>query len=217
VTLGLAVVVSAIGYLSLVLGELAPKRIALGNPERIASLMARPMRALSKVAAPAVRLLSLSTDGIVRLFGLRETGGPPVTEQEIRILIRQGTEAGVFEATEQDMVENVFHLGDRSVASLMTPRPDVVFLSAGDTADRLRDVLSDYHFSRYPLRGADSDDVIGIVRAKDVLLDVLEGGEIRLEALARPALCTQSPAGASSRPGGSSGDAAASDARPYFR
>lgn len=188
VTLGLAVVVSGIGYLSLVLGELAPKRIALSNPERIASLVARPMRLLSKVAAPAVRLLSLSTDGIVRLFGVRETGGPPVTEQEIRILMRQGTEAGVFEATEHDMVENVFHLGDRAVASLMTPRPDVVFLEVGDTTGRLREVLAEHRFSRFPLRGESADDVIGIVRAKDVLLRVLEEDEFNLEAVARPAL-----------------------------
>jgi putative hemolysin len=187
-TLGLATVVAGIGYLSLVLGELAPKRIALGNAERIASLVSRPMRLLSRIAAPAVRLLSISTDAVVRLVGARKTSEPPITEQEVRILIRQGTEAGVFEESEQDMVENVFHLGDRTAASLMTPRPDVVFLDARDAKERLHEVLAAHRFSRYPLRGPESDDVVGIVRAKDVLLDVLQGDEVDLANLARPPL-----------------------------
>ena len=187
-TIGLVLVVSGIGYLSLVLGELAPKRIALGNPERIASLVARPMRLLSKIAAPVVRLLSLSTDVVIRLAGAKESKEPPVTEQEIRILIRQGTESGVFEPIEQDMVESVFHLGDRSVASLMTPRPDVVFLRVGDTADRVQEVLAEHHFSRYPLREMDSDEMLGIVRAKDILLEVLRGETLDLTSIARPAL-----------------------------
>ena len=187
-TIGLTVVVAAIGYLSLVLGELAPKRIALARAERIASLIARPMRFLSIVASPAVRLLGVSSDAVVRLLGVSETKGPPISEQEIRILIRQATEAGVFAVKEQEMVESVFHLGDRTVSSIMTPRPDVVFLDIDDTSDHLREVLSTHRFSRFPVRGNREDDVAGIVRAKDILVRVLEGEGVDLRSVIRKAL-----------------------------
>ncbi|MGH7598702.1 MAG: hemolysin family protein, partial [bacterium] len=113
ISLGLIVVI--ITYLSLIIGELVPKRLALNNPERIASAVVKPMRLLAKVASPAVRLLSSSTNAILRLLGVKPSTEPPVTEEEIKIMIEQGKQAGVFEKAEQDIVERVFRLGDQRV------------------------------------------------------------------------------------------------------
>ncbi|HCF86929.1 MAG TPA: hypothetical protein DEV72_17235, partial [Ktedonobacter sp.] len=120
----LTVVVAGITYLSLVIGELVPKRIALNNPERIAIFMVAPMRTLSTIASPFIHLLSISTEGILRLIGLRPSGEPPITEEEINVLIEEGTQIGTFEAAEQDMIERIFRMGNRRVNSLMTHRPD---------------------------------------------------------------------------------------------
>jgi putative hemolysin len=117
---GLAIVI--ITFLTLVLGELVPKRLALNHPEPIASVMAIPMQMLSKITTPVVYLLSISTEAILRLLGIRPSTEPLITEEEIRGLIEQGTEEGTFEEAEQDMVERVFRLGDRPVSALMSPR-----------------------------------------------------------------------------------------------
>ncbi|MGD9890605.1 MAG: hemolysin family protein, partial [Dehalococcoidia bacterium] len=120
---GVALVVLGITYLSLVVGELVPKRLALQFPESLASTIARPMRVLSTVAAPVVALLSLSTDLVLRLLGVRAQAESPVSEEEIKLLIQQSTAAGVFEAAEEEMVAGIFRLGDRRVNELMVPRP----------------------------------------------------------------------------------------------
>src|SRR6266550_3135807 len=124
-TVQLGIVVIVITYLSLVIGELVPKRIALNNPERIAMSMVTPMRVLSAIASPFIHLLSLSTEGILRLIGLRPSADPPITEEEINVLLEEGTQIGTFEAAEQDMIERIFRLGDRRVSILMTHRPDI--------------------------------------------------------------------------------------------
>lgn len=112
------IVVLVITYFSLIVGELVPKRLALNNPERIASIVAIPMRALAALASPIVYLLSGSTEMVLRVLGITPSDEPQVTEEEIKILIEQGTEAGTFEEAEQDMVERIFRLGDRPVSSL---------------------------------------------------------------------------------------------------
>jgi putative hemolysin len=124
IAFGLVVII--VTYFTLVLGELLPKRLALNNPEAIATFVAIPMHTLTKIATPVVNFLSASTNMIVRGLGMTPYLEPPVTEEEIKILIEQGTEAGTFEEAEQDMVERVFRLGDRPVSSFMTPRPDSV-------------------------------------------------------------------------------------------
>src|SRR5690606_4376053 len=106
-----------------IIGELVPKRIALNNPEKIASLIAKPMTLLSRFAAPVVAVLSVSTNAIFRLLGIKPPGDAPISEEELKLLIEQGTQAGVFHETEQDIVERVFRLGDKRVTALMTPRP----------------------------------------------------------------------------------------------
>lgn len=187
-TIGVAVVVLAITYLSLVIGELVPKRLALQNPERVAAIIAQPMTLLSRLAAPFVNLLSLSTDLVVRLLGVKPSQDPPVTEEEIRLLIEQGTEAGVFEVAEQDIVEEVFRLGDRTVSDLMTPRPRIVWLDADSSPEEQWQVIAASDYSYFPLYRASRDNVMGIVSVKDIWTQAVRGQPIDLVALARPPL-----------------------------
>jgi putative hemolysin len=162
-------VVLIITYLSLIIGELVPKRLALNNPERIAAFVAIPMKTLATLAAPAVHLLSTSTDMILRLLGITPSMEPQVTEEEIRILIEQGTEAGTFEEAEQDMVERVFRLGDRPVSSLMTPRPDIVWLDLEDSPEENRNKIVENAYSRYPICQGGLDNVLGVIPVTDLL------------------------------------------------
>src|SRR5688500_2256333 len=120
-----ALVVALITFLSLVIGELVPKRIALGNAERVAALVARPMGAIARAARPLVRLLGASTRAVLRLFGMKDVPSPGLTEEEIHALVEQGAESGAVPAVEHAIVESVFRLGDRQVASIMTARPDL--------------------------------------------------------------------------------------------
>ncbi|MGM3308170.1 hemolysin family protein [Anabaena sp. WFMT] len=163
------VVVLVITYLSLIVGELVPKRLALNNPEGVASSVAIPMRALATLAAPVVYLLSASTDAVLRLLGITPSNEPQVTEEEIKILIEQGTEAGTFEEAEQDMVERVFRLGDRPVTYLMTPRPDIVWLDLDDSPEENRHKMVESAYSRYPVCQEGLDNVLGIIPVTDLL------------------------------------------------
>ncbi|BAY16953.1 putative hemolysin [Anabaenopsis circularis NIES-21] len=163
------IVVLIITYLSLIIGELVPKRLALNNPERIAAFVAIPMRALAALASPAVHLLSASTELVLRILGITPSDEPQVTEEEIKILIEQGTEAGTFEEAEQDMVERVFRLGDRPVSSFMTPRPDIIWLDLEDTAEENRQKMTENGYSRYPVCQGGLDNVLGIIPVTDLL------------------------------------------------
>lgn len=173
VSLGLVVLV--ITYLSLVIGELVPKRIALNHPERIASAVAGPMNFLSRASAPLVALLSASTEGVLRLLGVRRTEEPPVTEEEIAMLLEQGTQAGVFEEAEQDIVERVFWLGDQRVASLMTPRRKVVWLDVEAPPGEYRETMARHRYSRFLVCDGSLDRVLGMVEVKDLWARTLAG------------------------------------------
>ncbi|MBD2103814.1 hemolysin family protein [Leptolyngbya sp. FACHB-261] len=166
--LGLGIVVAVITYLSLVVGELVPKRLALNNPERIASTVATPMGQLSKIAAPVVHLLGMSTDLVMRMLGIRASTEPPITEEEIQVLIEQGTQAGMFEQAEQDMVERVFRLGDQQVSALMTPRRQVVWLDLDDSLEENRHKMLNSIHSRFPVCQGSLDNVLGIIQVKDL-------------------------------------------------
>jgi putative hemolysin len=183
--LGLAIVVAATTYLSLVIGELVPKRLALSSPERIALAVARPMRALSIIAAPAVRLLSLSTELVLRVLGLHLSEEAPVTEEEIKVLLQQGTEAGVFQEAEQDMVESVLLLDERRAAGLMTPRPEIAWLDVGDPPEEIRRKVIASPYSRFPVCEGSLDNVLGEVEARDLLARSLCGESWDLRALLR--------------------------------
>ena len=173
--LGLAVVVLSITYLSLVVGELVPKRVGLNNPEGIAKIVARPMSALSRLASPVVQLLSFSTSAVLRLLRTRPPEGPPVTEDEVRVMIEQATDAGVFEKTEREMVESIFRLGDRRVTALMTPRVDMAWLDVNSPTEEIARQIAASHYSRLPVCDRHPDNVLGVVKAKDLLSVVLAG------------------------------------------
>jgi putative hemolysin len=163
------VAILIVTYLTLIIGELVPKRLALNNPEPIASIVAIPMQMLSKIASPFASFLSISTDTVLRLLGIRPSREPQITEEEIRVLIEQGTEEGTFEEAEQDMVERVFRLGDRPVNSFMTPRPDIVWLDLEDSIEENRQKIIDGGYSRYPVCQGELDNVLGIIPVTDLL------------------------------------------------
>ncbi len=186
--ISLAIVVIGITFTSIVLGELVPKRIGQMYAEGIARLVAKPMGVLSWIATPFVRALSASTDTLLRLLGARESREPPVTEEEIQVLMQQGATAGVFEAAEQQMVRNVFRLDERKLASLMVPRADIVYLDI--TADPVinQHKIETAHYSRFPVCRGDLSDVVGFARAKDLLAQAISGQPLDLTARMSPAL-----------------------------
>jgi putative hemolysin len=186
--LSLALVVSVITYLSLVIGELVPKRIALSNPEAIACQVAGPMRFLSRLTAPLVHILSGSTDGMLRLLGVKASEEPEITEEEIKALIRQGTESGVFEEVEHDMVQRVFRLGDRPIRSMMTPRTEIAWLDLEEPLEAsLKEVLESTH-SRFPVARGNLDNCVGTIRIRTLLTAVVENQPVNLESMMQPPL-----------------------------
>ena len=185
---GFGLIVLLTAYLSLIIGELVPKRLALQSPERIASTIARPMQVISVITAPIVKLLSASTNIVLLLIGARKSDEPPVSEEEIKAMIQEGIEAGVFEESEHDMVEGIFRLGDRRISTAMTPRPDITWLNLEDTAEenRAKIIASDY--SRFPVCDSDPDHVVGLLQTKDLLSKMLDGGEFDLRSVMREPL-----------------------------
>ena len=182
----LVLVVLAITYLTLVLGELVPKRLALARPERTAAAVAGLMRALSALFRPVVRLLSGSTGLVVRLLGVRPSAEPPVTEEEITLLLRQGAAAGVFSEVERSMLQGVFRLNDLPVGALATPRTEIDWLDVEDPPEEtLRRLLASPH-SVLPVADGNLDRVRGVVRAKDLLAHRLTTGRVDLQAVLRP-------------------------------
>jgi putative hemolysin len=186
-SVALGLVVISISFVSIVLGELVPKRIALHNPERIAATLSGPMIVVSKLFRPLVWLLGRVTDFVLKLMGIEPGTEPPVTEEEIHLLIDQGTQAGVFEESEQDMVEGVFSLSDQRVYSLMTPRPDIIWLDIEDSLDDMRKKISESVVSRFPVRQGSLDAIMGIVKARDLLMRSLNDEPIVLKDLLKPA------------------------------
>ncbi len=186
--IGLLVVVVLITYLSLVIGELAPKRLGLNNPELVAARLAPAVHLLSRIFAPLVHLLSLSTDLLLRLFGVRAMPEAPVTVEEIKIMIEQGALAGVFETTEQEIVESALHLDDRRISSAMTRRTEIVWLDLERPLEALRAMIVASPHSYFPAAYGNLDEVSGIVRGRDLLAGLLDGPDPTWAALLRPAL-----------------------------
>ena len=187
-TLSLAIMVAVLTYVSLIIGELVPKRIALIHPETIASVIARPMEVVAGVTRPIVFLLSVSTDSILRLFRVRQAKQPGVTADEIRVMLEQGAEEGVFEPTEHELVTNVLNLDERHVGAVLTPRSDVVYVDIRDSVDTLREKLREQPHSVLPLCDGSLDKVLGFVRSTKVLERFLERGQPDLPSLAEPPL-----------------------------
>lgn len=187
---GIAVVlvVGIVTYLSLLVGELVPKRLALQNPERVAMLVAKPMTMLSRVAAPIVHLLGSSSEVILRVLGVRKGEEPPITEEEIAILLQEGTLAGVFSPGEQGLVAGVFDLGEREVRELMTPRYRVVALDVEDPLEENFRIMAESPHHLFPVYEGELDRLIGMAPVKKLWAASLTGQPIDLRALAEPAL-----------------------------
>jgi putative hemolysin len=171
--LSLAIVVTITTYLSLIVGELVPKRMALNNPERLAAALASPMRALSRVAYPVVHLLGRSTEFVLRMLGMKPSTESPVTEEEIRALIEEGARAGTLEEAEREMVERVFRLGDRRIGAVMTPRPEIIWLDRNAPPEAIRGTITRSAHSRFLVAQGSLDNVLGVVHAKDLLVHSL--------------------------------------------
>lgn len=173
-------VVVVITYVSIVVGELVPKRIGQINPEGIARLVARPMNVLAIASRPFVHLLAGSTAVLLRLLGQRETGGPSVTEEEIHALLNEGSEAGVIEKSEHEMVRNVFRLDDRQIGSLMVPRADIVTVDVDRPLDENLALVAESAHSGFPVCRNGLDDILGIVSAKQIFAQMLRGETVDL-------------------------------------
>jgi putative hemolysin len=186
--IGVGVVVVAITFFSLVLGELAPKRIALVHAERIASAVAAPMRFLSRLAFPLVRLLGASTDTVLKIFKVKPSKEPHVTPEEIKILVEQGTALGVFEESEQDMIEGVLRLDERPIGAFMTPRTQMVWIDLADSPEALRTKIVSSRHSRFPVILGSFDNVLGFVSAKDILKQSLSGQPTNIRQALGPPL-----------------------------
>jgi putative hemolysin len=184
--LALGFVVLAITFLSLLIGELVPKRLALANPEKIAAVLAAPMRVLARIAAPFVFVLSRITDAIVSMLRV-STRAEAVTEEEIKGMIEEGARSGVFLEAESEMVGRVFQLGDLAVSALMTPRQKVTVLDVDDAPAVWRQKLLEHPHSRFPVTRGGPENVIGIIKTKDLMVQYLSGKSLDLSAL-HPAL-----------------------------
>lgn len=187
-TLSFVFVVAVITYFSLVLGELVPKRFAMTHPEAIAAAVVPFMGFLSKVTAPAVWLLRVSTEGLLRLLRVPSEREDEVSEDEVRAMIAEGTRTGVFKPKEQEMIEGVLKIADRSVRSVMTSRTDTVWLSINDPSEKVLDQIHASDHSRFPVSGNDVDDVKGFVRVKDLLEQFRRDKTVDLEKVVQDVL-----------------------------
>jgi putative hemolysin len=170
--ISLVIVVIVITYLSLIIGELVPKRLGLYSPERLALALSPSLRLFSTVVSPLVKLLSASTDTILwslRFFGIRQPKEPPISQEEIKVMIEQGTAAGAFEEAEQDIIERVFSLNDQRVGRLMIPRSKIVWLDLNDDPSSIRVTLHANDFTRFPVCDGEIDKIVGVVHVKNLL------------------------------------------------
>ncbi|WP_077921408.1 hemolysin family protein [Spirosoma sp. 209] len=177
-----------ITFLSLVLGELVPKRIGLNKPEAIAQLVAGPMSILSRVVSPFVWLLTITTEGLLKVLGIRPSTDSAVTEEEIKAIIQEGTEGGEVQLVEQELVDRVFRLGDRNVRSLMTHRSEVTWLDVNLSASQVRKRIAGELHRIYPVCEGSLDKPLGVVRLTDVVEDLLNGQSFDLRSHIQPAL-----------------------------
>ena len=185
-TLAMGIVVVVISYLSLIVGELVPKRLGLSDPERFASALAPVMIGLSRVASPAVRFLSWSTDVVFRLLPFRHSEQPAVTPEEIRLMMREGADSGSFGESEQELVSGVFRLADRRAVELMRSRKDIAWVDLRRSTDELLKVVRENKYSRFPAADGTLDELKGFVHVKDLLAACLDGGGMNIQSVVRP-------------------------------
>jgi putative hemolysin len=189
--IALGIVVIGITFASIVLGELVPKRVAMLYPEAVATVIATPMQWLSRIVSPFVKILSVTTEAIMRLLGLHKHKEAAVTEEEITGLIKEGTHAGVFEKTEHDIVTRALRLDDQHLGALMTPRTDLEFIDLNDTIDNNLNKIADSPFSRFPVCRGNRSEVLGIVHAGDLFEQAIRGqaiSSVDIERAVKPPL-----------------------------
>jgi putative hemolysin len=184
----LGIVVVGITFSSLILGELVPKRIAMQYPEVIAAFIARPMKLLSRAMGPFVKILTLTTDFMLRLLGLHKKKEDVITEEEIAGLLREGTDAGVFEKTEHDIVSRALRLHDQAVAALMTPRMDIHYIDLEDSLEVNLMKIADSPYNRFPVCKGDLTQVVGVVHAGGLFEQSIRGQPVDIAAAAKPPL-----------------------------
>lgn len=173
-TLSTLIIVAVITYLSLVIGELVPKRIALNNPEHIAIIISRPMRAFSVISKPLVAFLSLSTAVVLKVLGITQRLEEPVTEEEIKIMISQGAAMGAFEKEEPELVDNIFRLADLNASDVMTPRTQLQWIDLNSSEEEVRQVITGTQHYRLPVGKDSLDELVGIVQISDIFTRQLQ-------------------------------------------
>jgi putative hemolysin len=186
--IALTLVVVALTYFSVVVGELVPKRLGLLAPEGIASLVARPMNTLAHVARPLVWLLSTSSGLVLRVLGAKRKEEPPVTDDEINVLMEQGAEAGVFHESEQEIVSNVLRLDEQRIAAIMTHRSDIYFIDLDEPEEEIRRRLAESPFERIVVCRDGLDHIAGVLRTSDLLKPMLDGEALHIEVRLREPL-----------------------------
>jgi putative hemolysin len=185
--LAIAIVVAAITYFSLIIGELVPKQIALRNAEGIATRVAPVLRLMSRLTGAAVWLLRVSSEIVLRMLGIRKAPRQLVTAEEVRSLVAEGAETGVFERSEREIIERTLRLDDRSIQTIMTPRHDITWIDVADGPAEIAHKIRESGHSRYPVCRNSPDEVLGIVLARDMLVQAFEGKPFDLQAILRPA------------------------------
>jgi putative hemolysin len=186
--LSLSLVVGIITFLSVIIGELVPKRLALNNPERIASAMAKPMNSLSTMFSPLVNLLNFTSDFFMAALGVRKAKESSVSEEEVRVLIDEGLSAGVFKKAEKEMVESVFELDEQSAGDLMTPRARMIWLSLDDPDEENWRRIAGSGHSHFPVYHDTRDNVVGMISVKSLWANLSLAGRVELRALVTPPL-----------------------------
>ncbi len=189
------IAIATITYLTIVVSELVPKQLALNSPEKIASLVSLPIDLLARTSTPLNFILSGSTKFIVKLLGIKPSSEPEVTEEEIKVMIEQGTETGMFEESERGMVEGVLSLGDLKIGALMTPRPDITWVDIEDEIQITREKIIDSGYSRLPVCEGELDRVLGVIHVADLLSQTLRGEELNLTSLRQPLFIPESMRG----------------------
>jgi len=186
--ISVGIVVILITFFTLVLGELVPKRIALNNAEDVSVAVSPFMRFIARISTPLVFLLSKATDLVINIFGINVSDQQAVTEEDIKNMLYEGAETGVIRESEQDMVERIFRLSDRNISAMMTPHTEIIFLNVNSENDEIFEKITKYPFTRFPIFRDTTDDVVGIVHARDLLLQYAKEEELILEKVMKEPL-----------------------------
>lgn len=186
--LSFAIVVLLTTYFSLVIGELIPKRLGMNAPEKISATVALPMKFLSAITSPIVKLLSTSTDLGLKILGIEASKDPIITEEEIKVLMKQGTQSGIFESAEEDMVTGIFRLGGRYIDSIMTPRTEIDWIDLEEPFEVILKQVIDSNHSSFPVAVGELDNVVGILQTKDLLSKSLNGSKPDIQELVQTPL-----------------------------